>query len=323
MVYKNYQRTNSTDKENSRVIQSESESDSDDNTSHCNRSVLSESNHGVELEGEGQNEYFPVIDPEKIFEVGKFIFKLAPQAFFDTFFRETENSYIKFQQRVLDYFDTTVSEWKELEDQPNVFVRDILGGCKVKDVPFISESKFSKAQKYRKEGDKIIMNSSVTTLNIPYSSYFVVEDTWEIVPYEEDKCLIRITSHVNFVKSTFWKNKIEAKTKESYKKEIDLWLEDVAAKGFSYEVYKKKGIAVKEEDEVLLHGVERDVNLNILPKYKQFIHFIQTIVSEYYDYNTRDFLNLLAWCVVIIVLSLIYVKLNRLENILLNKNCQI
>jgi hypothetical protein len=323
MVYKNFQRTNQHDKDNNKtMIDSDSDNDSGDNTSHLNKSIFSESGNGME-EGEGHAEYFPAIDPEKVYEVGKVIFKMTPQAFFDTFFRETENSHLKFQGRVMEQFDTTVSEWRELDQEPGVFVREITGGVKVKDVPFISEAKFNRAQKYKKEGDKLFLNSSITNIGIPYASYFIIEDQWEIVPYQEDKCVIRVTAFVNFVKSTFWKNKIETKTKESYKKEMELWLEDVTAKGFNYEIFNtKKMNLVKEEEEILLHGIQKEVNFDDLSSYQQILYRVKKFIIDYYNTNPRDFFLIIGWCVGLLMMLMILRKLSRIENMILDQNRQ-
>lgn len=133
--------------------------------------------------------YFPPIDPEKVFEGCKITIKDTTSIIFDKFFKDNANlGFGVFYQQVMDNTNVSISEWKEIED--NVYVRDVNFLMKVKDVPFVSQTRVHKTQKLKKEGDKFTFWGSSSSLDVPYSSYFSIEDTWEFVPYE-DKCVLR------------------------------------------------------------------------------------------------------------------------------------
>jgi hypothetical protein len=175
-------------------LRNESSSESEIDTSSQNNSILTEHTNMTEAEGDG-HEYFPQIDPEKIYEIGKYIFKMTPQAFYDKFYKDNaEISLDKFYIESMGHTNVNVNYWSELESDLGVFVREINFVIKLKDVPFVPTSRMIKAQKFIKEGDKISIVSSTTSLDVPYSSYFVVEDRWEIVPFEVDKSIVRLYS---------------------------------------------------------------------------------------------------------------------------------
>lgn len=72
-----------------------------------------------------------------------------------------------------------------------VFVRTINFTIKVKDVPFINQTRVIKTQKLKKEGDKILYSTCTQSLDVPYCTYFTNEDIWEIIPKDNDKCILR------------------------------------------------------------------------------------------------------------------------------------
>jgi len=75
---------------------------------------------------------------------------------------------------------------------PNrVFVRTINFTIKIKDVPFINQTRAIKTQKLKKEGEKILFSTCTQALDAPYCTYFTNEDIWEIIPKENDKCILR------------------------------------------------------------------------------------------------------------------------------------
>jgi hypothetical protein len=73
----------------------------------------------------------------------------------------------------------------------NTWLREINFLMKLKDTPFVNQTRVIKNQKLKKEGEKFILMSSSTGLDTPYCSYYACEDTWEIMPYDTDKCVLR------------------------------------------------------------------------------------------------------------------------------------
>ncbi len=75
---------------------------------------------------------------------------------------------------------------------PNqIYVRTVRFTIKVKDVPFINQTRIIKTQKLKKEGDKILYSTCTVSLDVPYCTYFTNEDIWEIIPKDNDKCIVR------------------------------------------------------------------------------------------------------------------------------------
>ncbi|TDH73420.1 hypothetical protein CCR75_006682 [Bremia lactucae] len=71
------------------------------------------------------------------------------------------------------------------------------------------------------------VESSTRLVDIPYGDYFSVEDRWTIVPLSSDlnACQIFIEIKVVFGKSTFWKNKIEARAIKDNRAKWERWIE--------------------------------------------------------------------------------------------------
>ena len=60
---------------------------------------------------------------------------------------------------------------------PNkVFIRTIYYTIKIKDVPFISQTRIVRTQKLKREGEKMILATCSSSLDAPYCTYFVNED---------------------------------------------------------------------------------------------------------------------------------------------------
>lgn len=303
-----------------------SEEEAEVNLNGINRSTnLSELNVSLDSEGldnpnNSAEVYFPPIDPDKVYECSKIEVKLSANEFFDKFLSDNaEFSIDKFYIEEMGHVNVNRTEWKELEPGSSTQIRDINFMMKVKDVPFISQTRVHKAQKLKKEalekgGEQFILSGSSSSLDVPYSSYFSIEDTWEIIPYTQDKCVVRTSICVNFTKSTMFRSKIEKKTKEEFKKEIDKWCEFITSKGVNFEIYnpgapKKPSRSSIKEEEMLLHGVERieggisDIRKKFSPV-AEFVFKIQNFLKNYYQTNPKDFLLFLSLFVLgILVLS--------------------
>jgi hypothetical protein len=268
MVWRAYLRanpTNTTEVNGSTgILQSDSDSDSSQeekeiNLNSINRSSISEISAPLDQDDVKEEVYFPAIDPSRIFECCKIELKISTVEVFEKFIKDdSEMSWKKFYEEAMGHTNVSVTEWKEIE--PGTFIRDLNFLIKVNDVPFISQTRVHKAQKLKKEeSGKFIFSGSSTSLDVPYSSYFQIEDTWEFIPYGTSKCILRTTACVNFTKSTMFKSKIETKTKEKFKAEVDKWFEYINSKNISFENYIPVKIkSVKEE--LLHHGLEKSLN---------------------------------------------------------------
>ena len=186
------------------AMKSDTESDSskDETTSNLefNRSVTFCDSNSVDQDADSsaniskEDVYFPPIDPEKIYEACKITINLSFTEIFEKLLKDNSaNGFGVFYEQVVGHTNCSVSEWKQIEE--NLFVRDVNFLMKMKDVPFVSQSRVHKIQKLKKEGDKLTLMGSSSSLDVPYSSYFTIEDTWEFVPYE-DKSVLRFVFNI-------------------------------------------------------------------------------------------------------------------------------
>lgn len=182
-------------------LESASKSDSDSNSSKddsnsihgFNRSSVLSDIHSVDHDLDNssiskEEVFFPPIDPEKDFEGCKITIKHNTQEIFEKLIKyNAEFGLGVFYEQVMGNTNVTLSDWRQIEE--NVHVRDVHFLIKVKDVPFISQTRVHKTQTLKREGDRFTMRGSSTSLDVPYSSYFSIEDTWEFVPNEDHTVL--------------------------------------------------------------------------------------------------------------------------------------
>lgn len=183
------------------------------------------------MDNNKEDVFFPPIDADKNIEYAKLQFKMTTQAFYDKILRDgAEFGFDKYFETFCGSTNFTMTEWKELGEvqeelvnssqipnnqssNPNIqvssqnvnqlvssqlilkdgvtYVRDVKFVIKIKNVPFVNQTRVHKAQKLKKDGDKFILSCCNITLDTPYCSYYQIEDQWEIVPYDGDKCVVR------------------------------------------------------------------------------------------------------------------------------------
>jgi len=277
----------------------------------------------ISFDGEERDEvYFPPVDPEKVFEIFKLEVELSLEQFYDTFLNNNAiYSIDKFYNEVMGHTGVTIAEWKEI--QPNEFVRDLDFVVKVKDVPFVSQTRVHKSQKLKKEEGKCTLIGSSNSLDIPYSNYFYVEDTWEVVPLSSNKCVIRSTACVIFTKSTIFKGKIEKKTKEEITKETDKWVEFISIKGIGNEIFnekknfqRRKSVA---DEEKVLHGVEKSQNIssNKISPVKVFANDVISSLKNFYSKFPRDTYYICAIAIIFLLIFALLINLQRKNGLLI------
>jgi hypothetical protein len=196
MVWKSTMRIYNIVTESAMKSDTDSNSSKDDSVSNLglNRSVSFSDANSIDQDLDGNNiskedVYFPPIDPDKVFEGCKITIKEKSSQIFDKLIKDNaEFGFGMFYEQVMCNTNVSLTEWKEIEE--NVFVRDVNFMIKVKDVPFVSQTRVHKIQKLKKEGDKFTFWGSSSSLDVPYSSYFTIEDIWEFMPYE-DNCVLR------------------------------------------------------------------------------------------------------------------------------------
>jgi hypothetical protein len=128
---------------------------------------------------------------------------------------------------------------------------------------------------------------------------------------------------VIFSKSTMFKSKIEKKTKEEYRKEVDKWMEFLTAKGIAHEIYQPPPVIKKKvakEEEILLHGIEKEEFCNNTHLLRKYFITGKSRVREFYNTNTRDFYYILLFSILIILLLVLLRKINYQSSLIERNN---
>ena len=186
-----------------------------------------------ENNGEEDKEGFAMLPSEDIgdaIETVKVILPLTPQKFFDLFL--SESAVFSLAEYCRDRGDTEleVTNWAENEELEG-FTREIKFRTKING-PSIGPktTRVHRAQKYKWTDGVLSIQTSTKALDVPYSSYFLVEDTWKVTPVSPEKSMFRITFSINFLKSTMFKSTIETRTKVDVAKDHEIWLKEARKK---------------------------------------------------------------------------------------------
>ncbi len=211
---------------------------------------------------------------------------------------------------------------------PKEYVRNIEFIIKLKNVPFIKQSRVHKVEKLKREENKIILTSGTRSIDAPYASYFHVEQSWEILPIPNcpQKCVVRSVACVVFTKSTMLRSTIEKATKEEITKENGIWKEYLTNKGIEHEDYKirkksnelnkRKKSGFESESISLSHGLEgehlrNDIKCNF-PIF-DFINNLFMLSVDFFRKNPRD-------CYYIIVIAVLFLMVIALMRIGMRSN---
>jgi len=123
-----------------------------------------------------------------------------------------------------------VSKWEPVkeeskEDAFQKLKRSFNMTINISGVPFCSSSKCIRESTVTKSDEKIEYESSVSTPDVPYGNYFFLKERWVVgstVP-NGNQVYVRVFMHLDFVKSTFFKGKIESRAVKDYSDDAKLW----------------------------------------------------------------------------------------------------
>lgn len=156
----------------------------------------------------------------------KTILPVTPQKFFELFF--AEKAAFSLSDFCLGRGDTEFdcTSWAENEEVSG-FSRELKFRTKING-PSIGPktTRVHRAQIYKWVDGTLIVQTSSKALDVPYCSYFLVEDTWKISPVGNEKSMFRITFTINFLKSTMFRGTIESRTKQDVPKDHEAWLKE-------------------------------------------------------------------------------------------------
>lgn len=182
---------------------------------------------------EGSNEeekeglsMLPTEDIGDAVESIKVILPVTPQKFFELFF--ADNAVFGQYEYCMNRGDTEyeITNWAENEEMQG-FTREVKFRTKING-PAIGPktTRVHRAQVYKWIDGALEIKISSKALDVPYCSYFLVEDTWKVTPVSAEKSMFRITFLVNFLKSTMFRGTIESRTKSDVPKDHEIWLKE-------------------------------------------------------------------------------------------------
>lgn len=272
---------------------------------------------------------FTPIDENVMYQAAKVVINLSPEEFMNKYLgkvRETNT------EGLFDYlgdrFDINITEWTKNEKDPNEnskidkYTRTQNFSLRLTGVPFVNQSQVSKTQVYTYNpsgSPKYIITGSCSSIGVPYSTYFTIEDTLELYPYMGgSKCILRAFATNVFTKSTIFKSTIISTTKKEFQKEIDKWIGFMKFKGEKIENYqppvKYKKIVPDKATYKLAHGIEKEKNDNDQNNaYSKVFNIFNEILQK------KNLIIIIMLGIIIIGLFIVLISQNR-QMRLLNKN---
>jgi hypothetical protein len=179
----------------------------------------------VEEEKEEVN-ILPAEEVTDAFETLRAVVPVSTKKFFDLFF--SENAEYSILDYCKDRGDTEIetTPWAQNEEL-SAYSRELKYRTKING-PSIGPktTRCHRVQLYSMTDNKLTIKTSTKALDVPYSSYFVVEDEWNITEMSPDKSLLRCTVAVNMLKSTMFRSKIESRTKSDVTKDMEQWFKE-------------------------------------------------------------------------------------------------
>mmetsp|Transcript_11395 Transcript_11395/g.22356 ORF Transcript_11395/g.22356 Transcript_11395/m.22356 type:complete len:401 (-) Transcript_11395:768-1970(-) len=172
----------------------------------------------------------PADDIGDAVETFKGIIPVSPQKFFDLFF--AEEAVYPFNAYCVNRGDTEleITNWVENEELGG-YTREMKFRTKINGPSIGPKStRCHRVQNYKFLNNSLVIKTSSKALDVPYSSYFLVEDEWVITEVAPDKSLFRTSVYVNFLKSTIFKGKIESRTHADVAKDVEAWVSEVKSR---------------------------------------------------------------------------------------------
>jgi hypothetical protein len=188
-----------------------------------------EENEGVDEEKESVLS-LPVDDIGDAVETYKGIIPVSPKRFFDLFL--AEEAVFPFNAYCIHRGDTELefSPWVENEELGGQ-TREMKFRTKINGPSIGPKStRCHRVQNFKFTSNSLIIKTSSKALDVPYSTYFLVEDEWVITEVGADKSLFRSSVYVNFLKSTIFKGKIESRTYADVTKDVEAWVTEVKSR---------------------------------------------------------------------------------------------
>jgi hypothetical protein len=241
-------------------------------------------------------------------ETFKGIIPVSPQRFFELFV--AEDATFPFSAYCLNRGDTEleVTPWAENEELGGS-TRELKFRTKINGPSIGPKStRCHRVQNYNFVNKSLLIKTSSKALDVPYSSYFLVEDEWAITEVAPDKSVFRTSVHVNFLKSTIFKGTIESRTHTDVAKDVEAWVTEVKSRKLIQESApvpvpappEQVHLIAKYEEVDLKKYRKRSMNLAVAPI---------RVTQSWLLYG-----NFFVLCVALLYLSYLHSKLNSLTS---------
>ncbi|KRX07836.1 hypothetical protein PPERSA_10120 [Pseudocohnilembus persalinus] len=135
-------------------------------------------------------------------EMLKVILPITCEQFYQYFI--SDNAGFSLQDNLKNHqqaYDFEPCEWSGNQEDAHQ-TREIKCIVKIKGVPFKDKSRLHKVQTLVKtEEGGYEMSSLTKVLDVPYSSHYQFEDKWQVIPQENNKCKLIVTTWIVIVKN--------------------------------------------------------------------------------------------------------------------------
>ena len=270
----------------------------------------------------------------------KHVINMSVNNFYQKYFgnpSESNSSFLTFYSSLSNHSNINVSNWEKIKNKcdnvlsSETFQRTLTFQIKVEGLPLIHESNCTKTQTLTIFNEnsknpelKYVIRGTAVSTGVPLSSYFTVEDQFELYSYMNgSQTVLRVIFWNKIIKSTFFKTLILNSTKKVYLEESESFINFIKTNGdfilpYVPIVIKQKKSNNNTQISKLTHGIEKE---------KKEMVFVQKETKKYYKiisivkrlfYNT---LSLIIFLLILLILFLIFIIFLQLRNSkLINEN---
>lgn len=169
------------------------------------------------------------------------ILPMTVNQFYDTFLSDNASFGLDHLGIKLGRFDMNLEKWR-MKD--GIQQRTLTCIVPVKGVPFVSQTRNERNMTLIKEDNRLQFDCINKNPDLPYADSFLVREKWIVLSKDAmtQKCLMRVTLNIEFIKSTLFKGKIMGRGTEAIKETHEFWKKYVSELGY----FNKKEIKVQQ-----------------------------------------------------------------------------
>jgi hypothetical protein len=125
-----------------------------------------------------------------------------------------------------------------------------------------------------------------------------------------------------------FKSKIEKRTKEEFKLEIDKWIDFITSKGFSHQIYKPPNSNMRKnskiEEESLKHGIQKlEFKEENIVQAKGKVTLAKEFLKRFQFKHFKETLLFLICLIIVSLLIVLIFKINNMLSVLYNNSVEL